>query len=91
MNINNVIFKIQSYFIFVILLIFPTLIQAQLGEYEIKALFLERFTRFVEWPEDVQNDSSSNHFAFGVIGINPFGSILDEMYSIQKIKEKRRD
>jgi uncharacterized protein DUF4154 len=44
---------------------------AQSREYKIKAEFLQRFTRFIEWPE-----VGNAHFRICVIGANPFGTYL---------------
>jgi hypothetical protein len=61
----------------------------QQSEYTIKAVFLEHFTRFIEWPESVEIADDSFPFYVAVIGENPFGSILDQIYSEQKIKNRR--
>ena len=61
----------------------------QQSEFTIKAVFLEHFTRFIEWPESFENADASYPFYVAVIGENPFGSILDQIYSEQKIKNRR--
>jgi len=61
---------------------------AQQSEYTIKAVFLEHFTRFIEWPESFENADPSQPFHLAVIGENPFGPILDQIYSEQKIKNR---
>ena len=48
-----------------------------LTEPEIKAGFLFNFTKFVEWPEGTFADSSAP-IILGVVGENPFGSLLTE-------------
>jgi len=83
-----IIKKIIKYLICFSIIYLPTVAAGQLSEYEMKAIFLERFTRFIEWPEEGRPDSTSETFILGVIGKNPFGSILDEIYSDQKIKNK---
>ena len=45
-------------------------------EYEIKALFLYEFGRFVEWPSSSRTAGDS--FAICVLGEDPFGIVLDE-------------
>lgn len=62
---------------------------AQQSEYTIKAVFLEHFTRFIEWPESFEIADASYPFYVAVIGENPFGSILDQIYSDQKIKNRK--
>lgn len=61
----------------------------KLSEYEVKAAFLEMFTRFVEWPAEVNIEDMNKPFVIGVIGENPFNSILEKMYSEQKIISKK--
>jgi hypothetical protein len=46
------------------------------GEYQVKAVFLFNFARFVEWPT-VTFVSASAPFALCVYGEDPFGSDLD--------------
>ena len=67
----------------------PLHVFAQTSEYTIKAAFLERFTRFIEWPEESTVSDTTKDFVLGIIGENPFGSILEELYDTQKIKNKR--
>jgi len=45
-------------------------------EYEIKAAFLYEFARFVEWVPATA--SASDSFAICVLGVDPFGVLLDE-------------
>jgi hypothetical protein len=61
----------------------------QESEYQIKAVFLEHFTRFIEWPESSGIADTSSPFIIAVIGENPFGSILEQTYTKQKIKNKK--
>jgi hypothetical protein len=44
-------------------------------EYEVKALFLSEFSRFVEWNG---SQAGSPDFAICVLGVDPFGLSLDE-------------
>ena len=67
----------------------PLFAITQQSEYTIKAVFLEHFTRFIDWPESVDIADASYPFCVAVIGENPFGSILDQIYSEQKIKKRR--
>jgi YfiR/HmsC-like len=54
-------------------------------EYEVKAEFLERFTRFIDWP--LEGDEKP--FTIGVIGRNPFGAYLDRVVASHKIKGRQ--
>jgi len=65
----------------------PCLGQEQ--EYQIKAVFLEQFTRFIEWPDSSTVSDTSAPFIVAVIGENPFGSILEKTYAKRKIKHKK--
>ncbi len=46
-------------------------------EYEVKAAYLYNFARFVEWPADAA--ATRDHLLLGVIGVDPFGAVLDEI------------
>lgn len=45
-------------------------------EYQVKAAFIYNFTKFVNWPEAPEDSNKS--FCIGVLGNDPFGSLLDE-------------
>jgi hypothetical protein len=47
-------------------------------EYQLKAVFLFNFARFVEWPASALNDAR-DPFVICVVGENPFGSSLDDI------------
>ena len=55
----------------------------QVPEYEVKAEFIERFTRFIEWP---RGEETKEPFVIGVIGNDPFKGFLDKMASGRRIK-----
>jgi hypothetical protein len=46
-------------------------------EYKIKAAFLYKFLKFVEWPPEAFHDKSSP-VIIGVLGSDPFGDLLDQ-------------
>ena len=62
--------------LFTILLLAPAR-AATPSEYQVKAVFLYNFSRFVEWPETAFPDSKAP-FVVGVFGFDPFGADLDE-------------
>lgn len=64
---------------------------ADVPEYDLKAVYLERFTRFVEWPKESSMDDANKPFVVGVIGKNPFGSRIKEIFTKLKIKKKNID
>jgi len=53
-------------------------------EYEVKAVFLFNFTQFVEWPEDAFA-SSASPLVIGVLGEDPFGTVLDDAVRGEKV------
>src|SRR5687767_14190823 len=48
------------------------------SEYQVKAVFLFNFSRFVEWPASAF-PSVDAPFVLGVFGTDPFGTDLDEV------------
>ncbi|MCF6323172.1 MAG: YfiR family protein [Gammaproteobacteria bacterium] len=57
-------------------------------EYTLKAVFLERFTRFIDWPNDKSADEKATSFVIGIIGNPDFSALLREIYQNQKIQGK---
>ena len=83
---TNYRIKILSIFLMPLCLFAQT---AKFNEYEVKAAFLEKFTRFIEWPKEVHLEDLNKPFIIAVIGENPFSSILNNMYAKLKIKNKK--
>lgn len=54
------------------------------NEYQVKAVFLFNFSRFVEWP-DSAFASADAPFVVGVFGHDPFGADLDEVVKDEKV------
>ncbi|ACB77020.1 YfiR family protein [Opitutus terrae] len=52
-------------------------------EFQVKAVFLSNFARFVEWPRDVA--AQADEVVIGVLGADPFGLYLDEVLRGQKV------
>jgi hypothetical protein len=48
------------------------------SEYQVKAVFLFNFSRFVEWPREAFS-SDDAPFVLGIYGHDPFGAQLDEV------------
>lgn len=59
----------------------------QHSEYIMKAVFFEKFSRFIEWPADMSNPNEP--FVVTVLGDNPFNNILEDIYATQKIKNRK--
>lgn len=73
----------------VFLVLAQNLVWAQVPEYDLKAVYLERFTRFVEWPAESDITDSTKPFTIGVIGKNPLGSIIEQIFASRKIRNKK--
>jgi hypothetical protein len=54
-------------------------------EYDLKAVFLYTLASFVDWPESAF-ESEDSPFVIGILGVDPFGSVLDEV-----VKNEFRD
>jgi hypothetical protein len=54
------------------------------GEYQLKAVFLFNFTKYVEWPAAAVPDAQAP-FVIGVFGDDPFGSVLDDTVRGEKV------
>lgn len=54
------------------------------SEYELKAVFLFNFARFVEWP-DAAFPGPEAPLVIGVLGNDPFGPLLDKIVRGEKI------
>jgi hypothetical protein len=55
-------------------------------EYQVKAVFVYNFSRFVEWPP--QSFSAPNEpFVIGILGSDPFGARLDEAVHGEQIDQ----
>jgi YfiR/HmsC-like len=57
------------------------------SEYEVKAVFLFNFAKFVEWPDNAFPDASTP-FVIGVLGQDPFGSYLDETVRGERLNSR---
>ena len=66
----------------------PLAVNAQISEEVLKAVFLERLTRFISWPPDSDLGDTSKSFVITVLGKNTLGPVLDQLYSAYKIRNK---
>ncbi|MBU8893467.1 MAG: YfiR family protein [Bacteroidales bacterium] len=62
---------------------------SQTNIYVLKAVYLEKFSRFITWPEESQINNVSEPFIISVIGRTPLTKNLEQIYSIQKINNKK--
>jgi hypothetical protein len=74
--------------VLLVLIVLPNYVRPQIEEYIIKAVFLERFARFVEWPPEDEEGDTTDKFVITVIGNNPFKTVLDSLYEEKNIKSK---
>ena len=61
----------------------------QSEEYMMKAVAFEKLSMFITWPAHSSENNASEEFVITVLGQNPFGNILEEVYKDGKIKGKK--
>jgi hypothetical protein len=57
-------------------------------EYPLKAAYLYNFANYIEWPASAF-PSDTSPFTIGVLGSDPFGTILDEVAATKKVHDRR--
>lgn len=62
---------------------------SQANEYVLQAVYLEKFSRFVTWPEESGMGDANKPFIILVIGQTPLKENLEQIYAIQKINGKK--
>lgn len=62
--------------------------EAQIEENTLKAVYIEKFTRFVEWPKESEIHDTAKPFVIGIIGESPFEPALRKIFATRKIKDK---
>lgn len=84
------IFRLNSLKITVVIvfLFFFNSLYAQTNIYVLKAVYLEKFSRFVTWPEEYEMSNTEKPFIIGVIGKTPMYKNLTQIYSAKKINNK---
>ncbi len=58
------------------------------SEYQVKAVFLFNFAKFIEWPAAKLGETDSP-LVIGIFGANPFGTLLDETIKDRTINGHR--
>ena len=74
--------KTIKFIILLLSLLFAGSLNAQVSEAEYKAAFIERFTRFIEWPDSIESDT----FKIAVIGKTPLTPPLNDLFTDLEIK-----
>lgn len=64
-------------------------LHAQDNEYLLKAGFLERFTRFIDWPEDSLQLNPALPFTILVMGKSPFNGELEDFFRQIRVKNRK--
>jgi len=59
----------------------------QQDKYELKAAYIERFTRFIEWTSE--SEILKDYFVIGVLGDKNLSNALGKIFANQKIKNKK--
>jgi hypothetical protein len=86
----NILYNIKFKLAFTLIFLLISLTGfAQANIYVLKAVYLEKFSRFVTWPEECEMENVNKPFVIGVIGKTPLYKNLEQIYSIQKINKKK--
>jgi len=86
-NLSCSVFKRTGLIILLSLLSLQGVSQASI--YVLKAVYLEKFSRFITWPEESLIDKTCEPFIISVIGETPLTKNLNQIYAMQEIKNKR--
>lgn len=62
---------------------------SQTNVYVLKAVYLEKFSRFVTWPKECSMNDPNKPFVISILGKTPLADNLEQIYSIQKINNKK--
>ena len=57
--------------------------------YVLKAVYLEKISRFIKWPEESLMNDIDKPFIISVIGKTPLAKNLEQIYAIKKINKKK--
>lgn len=69
-----------------LLLICSSMYGQTADEYMLKAIFLGKFSHFIDWPNNIKEDTDS--FQIGVLSENPFDDMLESVYDGKTIWNK---
>ncbi len=86
-QINSSLYKKSVLIMLLIFISFQSFSQSNI--YVLKAVYLEKFSRFVTWPEESLMNDLDKPFVISVIGRTPLTNNLEQIYSIQKINNKK--
>lgn len=75
--------------VFLSLFVLQVTLHLQPQEYALKTAFIERFTRFTDWPESIITEDTTQSFVISVLGDNSFEDKLDIFSNSKKIKQRK--
>ena len=82
--------KIKTVLLVVLMVVCGTKLFAQTtDEYTMKAIAFEKLALFITWPANSLKNNHSQEFVIAVLGQNPFGDVLENIYKNKKIKDKK--
>lgn len=87
LQLNSSLYKKSVLIMLLIFISFQSFSQSNI--YVLKAVYLEKFSRFVTWPEESLMNDHDKPFVISVIGRTPLTNNLEQIYSIQKINNKK--
>jgi hypothetical protein len=88
-NINFSNQQVRIIFFIVLIFGFETGLFSQSTEYTMKAVALEKIALFISWPGNTLKEGAAQEFVIGVLGNNPFGDILENVFKDKKIKDRK--
>lgn len=62
--------------------------QAQFTEYEVKASLIITLANLTVWPEEAFDNDANAPFQIGILGDDPFGTILEEVSRGRTVKDR---
>ena len=66
-----------------------TTANAQNEEYTIKTVYIEKFTRFITWPDSILTSNTDKPLVFSIYGDTPISEIASAIFSTHTIKGKK--
>lgn len=77
----------KNLFLFIMVLVIDG--YSQVDEYIMKAVAIEKLSRYIEWPADTAHSVSDSFFTITVLGKDPFNGILERLYADKLIKNRK--
>lgn len=74
-------------FLLIMLSTFQNIVSQEITN-NVKIAFLEKFTRFINWPDESSLVDSSNDFLITIIGSDPITKEIYDFYKTRKIKSR---